>query len=52
MKSSLHCKNQTGHCWDLGGFKNLQVERNYGKRYGLRLHRLESLCYPLTAIWH
>jgi len=22
----------TGHCWDLEGFENLQVERSYGKR--------------------
>jgi hypothetical protein len=27
------CKNLTGHCWDLGGFKNQQSEDIFGKRY-------------------
>jgi hypothetical protein len=29
----LLCKNQTGYCGDLGGFKNQQTERIYGNCY-------------------
>ena len=39
MTISLLCKNQTGHCWDLGGFKNLQTETIYGKRNISERHR-------------
>ena len=50
MTSFLFCKNLTGHCWDLGGFKNRQTQRLYGKGYETRSLRFSAARLGLIVL--